>query len=119
MYKILGKQLNRKRRKIKIKSSITGTADRPRLSVFRSNSFTYCQLINDVTGETLVSVGDEVKGLHKGKNKTQAAFDVGKRLAEKALEKGIKMAVFDRSGYKYHGRVKGIAEGAREGGLKL
>ena len=119
MYRVIRRKSNRAQRKLRVRKKIFGTTDRPRLTVFRSNKFTYCQLVDDSKGETLVSIGPEIQDLHKGKTKTEAAFEVGKLLAKKALEKNIKMAIFDRNGYKYHGRVKSIAEGAREGGLQL
>jgi large subunit ribosomal protein L18 len=119
MYTVKRRKTNREKRKLTVRKKIVGTVDRPRLSVFRSNKYTYCQLIDDTNGETLVGVSAEVIELHKGCTKTEAAFAVGKKLAEKALKKGIKMVVFDRNGYRYHGRVRAIAEGAREGGLQL
>lgn len=91
----------------RVRSKISGTSDRPRLSVFRSNKYVFLQLIDDAKGKTIFSVRD---GL---------AFDAGKKLAEMAVKKGIKEAVFDRGGYVYKGRVKQVADGAREGGLKI
>jgi len=94
-----------------------GTAGCPRLSVFRSNRAIYAQIINDESGRTLAAVGaGEIK--IKGK-KIDASRELGKLIAEKALAKGISKVVFDRNGYKYHGRVKALAEGARAGGLKF
>jgi large subunit ribosomal protein L18 len=111
------KQNKRFRRKIKVRAKVKGTHKRPRLSVFRSNKGAYLQLINDEKGITLISAHSrEIK--KKGK-KTDISFELGKLMAEKALEKKIKEIVFDRSGYKYHGRVEAIARGAREGGLKF
>lgn len=101
----------RDRRRTRIRSKIKGTAKCPRLSVFRSGKHIYAQLINDIKGETLVAAS--------GGANVAAASEVGKALAEKALKLGIKTAVFDRGGYKYHGRVKALAEGARKGGLKF
>lgn len=98
---------------------MNGTATMPRLSVFRSNKYIYAQVIDDAKGKTLVDVSAESKEIHKAKTKVVAAVEVGKLLAKKALEKKIKEVVFDRNGYQYHGRVKGVADGAREGGLKL
>lgn len=98
---------------------MNGTATMPRLSVFRSNKYIYAQVIDDIKGKTLVDVSAESKEIHKAKTKVAAAIEVGKLLAKKALEKKIKEVVFDRNGYQYHGRVKGVADGAREGGLKL
>ncbi|KKU15873.1 50S ribosomal protein L18 [Candidatus Jorgensenbacteria bacterium RIFCSPLOWO2_02_FULL_45_12] len=105
------------RRAAKIRKTIgKGTKDAPRLSVFRSNTQTYAQLIDDSTGKTLVSASsNEIKGSKK--SKLEAAKEVGKMIAEKALKSGITKAVFDRGRYKYHGRVKALAEGARESKL--
>jgi large subunit ribosomal protein L18 len=112
------KEKNRKlaRRHVKIRSIISGTENRPRLSVFRSNRGMYIQLVDDLSGKTLVSAN--LKELKESKDKkAEAAFKLGKLLAEKALKKNISKVVFDRGGYKYHGRVKAVADGAREGGL--
>ncbi len=109
----------RKRRKIRIRSKINGTAKRPRLVVFRSLMHTYAQLVDDENNKTLLTISDiKEKGKDKG-TKSEKAKKVGIELAKKASEKGIKVIVFDRNGYKYHGRTKAIAEGAIEGGLKL
>jgi len=117
------KMLNqiRWRRKKRVRAKIFGTADQPRLSVFRSNRYTYAQLINDEKGETLVSVSTrELKSTVKDqKSKVALAEHLGELVAKKAIEKGIKKAVFDRGRYKYHGRVKAVAEGVRKGGLQL
>ncbi len=99
----------------KIRGSISGTAARPRLSVFRSNKQIYAQLIDDVAGKTLLASSSAK--LDVKTNKIEIASIVGKTLAEKAVESGIKEVVFDRGGYLYHGRIKSLAEGAREGGL--
>lgn len=107
----------RARRHSRIRSRLSGTADRPRLTVFRSLNKNYAQLIDDAQGKTLVSTNDI--SVKKGGKKTDRAKQVGLELAKKALEKGIKTCVFDRNGYKYHGRIKAIADGAREGGLKF
>ena len=105
------------RRHKRIRSRVFGTKERPRLCVFRSNKHIYAQLIDDEKGHTLVSTSDlELKNVKKLK-KREKAFEVGKLIAEKAKKKNIKKVVFDRGGYKYHGRVKALAEGAREGGL--
>ncbi|MBN1162276.1 50S ribosomal protein L18 [Patescibacteria group bacterium] len=119
MYKVTLRKNNREKRKLRVRKKIVGTSERPRLSIFRSNKYIYCQLIDDVEGITLTSVNKEVSDLHKGKNKIEAAYEVGKLIAKKALEKGIKQVVFDRNGYRYHGRVKSLADGAREGGVVL
>jgi large subunit ribosomal protein L18 len=111
-----------RRSKIKqrIRKRVRGTAEAPRLSVYRSNSEIYAQLIDDKGGKTLLAVGSIDKNLQKEKaNKTEKARLVGKILAEKAVAQGISNVVFDRNGFLYHGRVKSLAEGAREGGLKF
>jgi len=111
----------RTRIKRKIRSKISGTAECPRLTVFRSLNHIYAQLIDDENGVTVVTstsmVGKDKK-IAEG-NKTAVSREVGLSLAEKAKTKGIEKAVFDRNGYRYHGRVKALAEGAREGGLKF
>jgi large subunit ribosomal protein L18 len=110
------------RRHIRVRARVKGTTDRPRLNVFRSLSHIYAQVIDDSKGSTLVAASTtdaEVKpGLEK-KNKAGEAEVVGAILAKRALEKGIKEVVFDRGGYKYHGRVKALAEAARKAGLKF
>lgn len=110
----------KRRNKIKksIRRSLSGTAAKPRLSVFRSNKEIYAQLIDDVDGRTLVSSSSKEKGL-AGESKIETAGAVGKSVAQKAKDAGIEEIKFDRSGYLYHGRVKSLAEGAREGGLKF
>lgn len=117
----LTKRERRIRIKQRIRSSLNGTTEIPRLSVFRSNKQIYAQLINDTDGVTIVSAGSTDKSIvADGKvNKTDQAKKVGKLLAEKALEKGIKDVVFDRNGYLYHGRIKSLADAARENGLKF
>ncbi len=112
----------RKARHARIREKISGDASRPRLSVFRSMKHIYAQIIDDTCGHTLVSastVSAEIKGKSDGKNKSTEAQLVGKLLAERALGRGITQVVFDRGGYKYHGRVKALADAAREGGLKF
>jgi len=117
------KQQKRKRRIIKTRSKIYGTENRPRLSVYRSLKHIYAQLIDDQSGRTFAAANDQEikKDTKKGKDntKTELAKEVGKLIAKKSIEKGIEKVVFDRRGYKYHGRVKALAEGAREGGLKF
>lgn len=109
----------RLKRHARVRNKISGTAERPRLSVFRSEKHIYAQLIDDVKGVTLASASSLEKDFEgKGSDKA-AAREIGKRLAQKAKEKGITAVVFDRSGYIYHGRVKELAEGAREGGLSF
>jgi len=108
----------KERRKLRVRAKIRGTKDRPRLSVFRSNKHIYAQLIDDDRGETLTAASDlELESISG--TKTEIACKVGKVLAEKALKLGVKKVVFDRGGYKYHGRVKALAEGARQGGLEF
>lgn len=111
----------RKKRHFRIRKKVKGTADRPRLSVYRSEKHTYAQLIDDMNGHTLVAAATtepELKDLKNGAN-TEAAKKVGELIAKRALEKGLTKVVFDRSGYLYHGRVKTLAEAAREAGLEF
>lgn len=115
----LTKEERRLRIKRRIRKTINGTADRPRLSVFRSNKEIYAQIINDVDGTTLTAASSMDKDLEKGANRSEAAKAVGKKIAEKAVAAGIENISFDRGGYLYHGRIKSLAEGAREGGLKF
>ena len=116
----LTKNQRRTRIKNRIRKIVSGTEAHPRLSVFRSNKEIYAQLIDDVSGKTIVSSSSAEKENSKEKgNKIETASLVGKKLAEKAVSKGIKQVSFDRSGYLYHGRVKSLADGAREGGLKF
>lgn len=112
----------RKRRHRRIRRRIAGTADIPRLNVFRSLDNIYVQIINDETGHTLVSASTRDKqlaGEMNGKKKKEQATLVGKAVAQRALDAGITQVVFDRGGYLYHGRIQAVADGAREGGLKL
>ena len=115
------KTYRRNRIRQRIKKIITGTKDFPRLSVFRSNKEIYCQLIDDVSGKTLFQSSSRDKSISELKltNNIEISYNVGKILAEKAVQKGVKEVKFDRGGYLYHGRVKSLAEGAREGGLKF
>jgi large subunit ribosomal protein L18 len=106
------------KRHARVRGKISGTAERPRLSVFRSEKNIYAQIIDDVAGNTLVAASSVEKDFGPGSNK-EAARKVGKLIAERAVAKGIEEVVFDRGGYIYHGRVKELAEGAREGGLKF
>ena len=106
------------KRHSRVRGKISGTAERPRLSVFRSEKNIYAQIIDDVAGSTLVAASSVEKDFGPGSNK-EAARKVGKLVAERAIAKGIEEVVFDRGGYIYHGRVKELAEGAREGGLKF
>lgn len=107
----------RQARHRRIRSKISGTAERPRLNVFRSNAFIYAQLIDDVKGVTLCAASD-IKSKAK-QTKTESAKKVGEELAKKAKDLKIENVVFDRGGYKFHGRVKALADGARENGLKF
>ncbi len=118
---VIGKISRRQKIKMRIRKNISGTKERPRMSVFRSNKQIYVQMIDDLSGETLVSASSRNKEVatKKGVNKSEQAKLVGKLIAEKSLEKGIKSVVFDRNGYLYHGRIKNLAESAREGGLKF
>ncbi|MCB0522907.1 MAG: 50S ribosomal protein L18 [Lewinellaceae bacterium] len=109
------KEQARKRLHMRIRNKISGTGERPRLSVYRSSKEIYCQLINDLDGHTIAAATS--KGL-KGTKSEQAA-EVGKMIAERAKSAGVEGIVFDRGGYRYHGRVRSLAEGAREGGLKF
>ena len=102
-----------------MRSKISGTAERPRLSVFRSESNIYAQIIDDAAGVTLASASTVEKAFEGNGSNCEAAKKIGAVIAERALQKGIEEVVFDRGGYIYHGRVKALAEGAREGGLKF
>lgn len=117
----LSKTDRRTRIRRRIRKKLEGTADRPRLAVFRSNTQVYVQLIDDTAGKTLVSASSREKSVSGNDKikKTEQAAKVGKLIAEKCKEKGIENVVFDRGGYKYHGRVKSLADAAREGGLKF
>jgi len=112
-----GKLSRRDKIKQGIRKRISGSAERPRLSVYRSNKAIYAQIIDDVAGKTLVSASTASKDLTTSGNKSAQSAAVGKMVAEKALSAGIKQVVFDRNGYLYHGRIKSLADGAREGGL--
>ncbi len=109
---------NRQRIKRRVRAQITGTTERPRLSVFRSNEHIYAQLIDDLKGHTIAAASSKADGVG-GESRVETGKLVGQRLAEKAKEAGVERVVFDRNGYRYHGRVKALAEGAREGGLKF
>jgi large subunit ribosomal protein L18 len=112
----------RRRRHDRVRKRVHGTADRPRLCVFRSLSHIYAQVIDDESGRTLVAASDleqEGRAGADGSNKTSGAAVVGRLVGQRALDKGIKEVVFDRGGYKYHGRVKALGEAARKAGLKL
>ena len=119
MVKQIDKNEARLRRHRRVRNKISGTAARPRLDVFRSAKHIYAQIIDDEQGVTLVSASTMDKDCNGFGGNVEAAAEIGKKVAAKALEKGIPGVVFDRGGYVYHGRVKALAEGAREGGLKL
>lgn len=114
------KVIRRQKIRYSIRKTVSGTAQRPRLSVFRSNADTYAQLIDDVTGVTLMSASTKDKDI-KAQQSPKVALSalVGKAIAAKAVEAGITSVVFDRGGYLYHGRIKAVADGAREGGLQF
>lgn len=116
------KAVSRIRRKKRIRAKISGTAERPRMTVFRSSKHIYVQVIDDVTGVTLASASDVIPALSeelKGKKKAEKAFLVGQHVASACKEKGIDSVVFDRNGFVYHGRIKAVADGARDGGLEF
>ncbi|MBD3289971.1 50S ribosomal protein L18 [candidate division KSB1 bacterium] len=121
--KVQNKRKTRMRKKKHIRKNVSGTAERPRLVIFRSLKHIYAQLVDDTAEKTLLTVSSLSKDLKesvaKAKNKTDAAKVVGINVAKRAKEKKIENVVFDRAGYIYHGRVKALAEGAREGGLKF
>jgi large subunit ribosomal protein L18 len=114
------KVVRRQKLRWRVRSKVKGTAQKPRLSVFRSNKDIYCQLIDDATGTTLAAASSRMKDIAaQSGNKVEKSAMVGKALAEKAKSLGIETCVFDRGGYLYHGRVKAVADGAREGGLNF
>ncbi|WP_336517632.1 50S ribosomal protein L18 [Pollutibacter soli] len=114
------KALRRKKIQLSVRRKISGEKAKPRLSVFRSNTDIYAQLIDDISGVTIASASSKEKDVVAQKvNKTEKSKLVGQSLARKAVELGVTNCVFDRSGYLYHGRVKAVAEGAREGGLQF
>jgi large subunit ribosomal protein L18 len=110
------KRLHREKRHKRVRRKVSGTAERPRLSVYRSNVHIYAQLVDDDAGRTIATVSSQKVA---GGKKTEKATEVGKQVAVVAKDKGITRVVFDRGGYKYHGRVKAVADGAREGGLEF
>ena len=124
MKPIVKKKFQRERRKRRVRKNVTGTVERPRLTVFRSHKNIFAQIIDDTVGTTLVSASSVEKPMRtqlpagRGGNKA-AATVVGAALAAKAVEKGIKKVVFDRNGYPFHGRIKDLAEAARKGGLEF
>jgi large subunit ribosomal protein L18 len=114
---VLEKRMPREKRRKRVRRKIAGTVSRPRLSVYRSNEHIYAQLIDDDAGETLAAADSREVG--ESDNRKDAARKVGALIADRAAEAGIEAAVFDRGGNKYHGRIAALAQGAREGGLKL
>lgn len=119
MVKKTDRKMERTRRHIRVRRKISGTAERPRLCVFRSNTNLYAQIIDDVAGNTIIQVSTLDKEIKTKYSNKEAAKEVGTLIAKKALEKNIKTVVFDRGGYIYHGVVKELAEAAREGGLEF
>jgi large subunit ribosomal protein L18 len=122
VFKTVDRETNRHKKHSRIRSRISGTAERPRLSVFRSLDNIFVQLIDDVNGVTLASastIDKEVKATVKNGGNKEAAATVGKKIAERALAKNIKAIVFDRSGYIYNGRIQSLADAAREAGLEF
>lgn len=113
------KENRRRRIRYRVRKKIKGTPERPRLSVYRSNKAIYVQVIDDLNGHTLAAASSQDSSVDKSQNKSEQAKQVGKLLAEKASANNISTVVFDRGGYLYHGRVKALADGAREGGLKF
>lgn len=113
------RQLERARRHARVRNKISGTAERPRLCVFRSNTNIYAQIIDDVAGNTIVSASTLDKEVKTKKSNVEAAKEVGTLIAKRAADKKITTVVFDRNGYIYHGVVKSLAEAAREGGLEF
>jgi len=111
---------NRYRRHLRVRKKVEGTAERPRLVVFRSSKHIYAQLVDDQRNVTLAGAADTSEGVQvEGKGKVARSFALGRLIASKAKEKGIAKVVFDRGGYQYHGRVKAVADGARKGGLEF
>ncbi len=113
------KVAGRIRRKLRIRKKITGTQERPRLTIYRSLKHIYAQVIDDSTGRTLLSASTNEKGQPEGRRNKASATDLGKRVAEKARSANVAKVVFDRNGYIYHGCVKAFADAAREGGLQF
>lgn len=113
------KNAARVKRHYRVRNKISGTAERPRFNVFRSAKHIYAQIIDDVNGVTLAAASTTEKAFENYGGNKEAAKEIGKLVAQRAIEKGVTCVVFDRSGYLYHGRVKELAEGAREGGLQF
>ena len=122
MIKKIDRKKLRRRRHLRVRKKVFGTPERPRLAVYRSNKHIYAQIIDDTKGHTLAfasTLDKELKGRLEKTWSKEAAKEVGKLIGKRALEKGIEKVVFDRGGYKYHGRIKELADGAREAGLKF
>jgi large subunit ribosomal protein L18 len=119
MIKKTSREALRRKRHARLRLRLSGTADRPRLSVYRSSRFIYAQVIDDASGRTLAAASSREPGLAGSNGKVAAAEAVGKAVAERARAAGVKAVVLDRGGYRYHGRVRSLAEGARQGGLEL
>ena len=119
MVKTFDKNAQRMKRHIRVRGKISGTPERPRLNVYRSNANIYAQIIDDVNGVTLAAAASNEKDFEGATGNKEAARKVGQMVAERAKAKGIENVVFDRGGYIYHGRVQALAEGAREGGLNF
>lgn len=119
MFKKEDRQEARIRRHLRVRKKVSGTAERPRLAIFRSEKNIYAQIIDDINGTTLVAASSLDKGFEGVGSNKEAAKMVGELIAKKALDKGIKVVVFDRGGFVYHGRVQSLAEGAREAGLEF
>lgn len=122
MFKAINKNANRKARHARVRKKISGTTERPRLAIFKSNANIYAQIIDDVVGVTLVSASTldkEIKGSLENASNKDAAKKVGEVIGKRAIDKGITEVVFDRSGYQYHGKVKELADACREAGLKF
>ncbi len=115
----LSKKEIRRKIRYRIRKKVKGTSERPRLAVFRSNKTIYCQVIDDVNAKTLMAASSSMKGLSVDGNKIEQAKAVGKLIGEKALAANINSLVFDRGGFLYHGRIKALADGIREAGVKI
>ncbi len=109
----------RARRHVRVRKKVRGTPDRPRLAVFRSNRYIYAQLIDDTKGHTIVAASSQERGLRDRRLTVETAAEVGRLLAERAKEAGVSSVVFDRGGFKYHGRIKALADAVREAGLEF
>lgn len=120
IHKVRTREDRRYRRHLRVRKKVFGTPERPRLVVFRSAKHTYAQLVDDTRGVTLLGAADTSEGIQvEGAGKTARSFALGQLIAARARERGITRVVFDRGGYRYHGRVKAVAEGARKGGLEF